>query len=92
MRGQFPILVGSAMALGPYLTVQKTVEHRHEEALKGRGESEGSQRGMGSYQPRLPQPTILQASVRRILTHAGTNIVHAPPPHPELDWQGSGRW
>lgn len=42
MRGQFPVLVVSALALGSYLTVQKTVEHRHEEALRGRGESEVS--------------------------------------------------
>lgn len=42
LRGKFPVLVVSALAVGPYLTVQKTVEHRHEEALKGRVESEVS--------------------------------------------------
>lgn len=85
MRGQFPVLVVSALVVGPYLTVQKTVEHRHEEALKGRGESEVSgvptSKGCSS-----PPPLIFRASFRRILTHAGTNMVLLEP-----EWQGSGR-
>lgn len=75
-------ILSPALALGPYLTVQKTIEHRHEEALKGRKKSEVS----GVQPAQIAQPCLPQ-SPRTLPEQSPPMSANLAP---RLEKQGSG--